>query len=112
MILMISDVFNARSEAIAFPASDATRLEYEAGRKRYKDQHKALKQEFAEALAEEYLGDVPVERRAAVGEQTFKLAWDRGHDSGFSSVENEYITLSEYATAVAAAIYTYSAVAA
>lgn len=53
--------------------------------------------EFSDALAEEYLPvDLSIEQR----NQVFARAWETGHAYGLHEVEQEYIDLAEFVSAL------------
>ena len=61
-----------------------------------------IKQDFADALAYEYIGERIGDTATskvieAIGAPIFELAWDRGHASGYSEVESEYMDIAEIA---------------
>lgn len=99
---MIAPDFAARLEALTYP-----------DRRNYKDlnahlepmrvywaEEKAIEEGFAAALAEEYLGEISESRRVAIAERTYKLAYEHGHSSGYSEIENYYIDFADFALAV------------
>lgn len=97
---MISTDFSNRADAIQLPGSDAllTRDERVAAHDVYRAAHAELNQEFADALAAEYLDVIAESRVEAVAAPIFAMAWENGHPSGYSEVELCYMDLAEIAT--------------
>lgn len=56
----------------------------------YREQVTAVDKEFKAALAKEYLPDYP----EAATNHVWNMAWDMGHASGYSEVENYYMDLA------------------
>jgi hypothetical protein len=56
-------------------------------------QERAERVALADRLASEYLPDLPEH----VADRTFALAWEHGHASGESEVENYYIDFADLA---------------
>lgn len=99
---MIHEAINEQYRAIRLPdsADFADRATYEQARGAYSDAQAEVTQSFAAHLADEYLSDIPEDIRAAVGTLTFNLAWEHGHSSGCSDVENYYIDFADFALKV------------
>lgn len=99
---MIADGFTAQSEAIPYPnrADYAERAEHTEAHGVYSAAHAELNRAFGVALADEYLSEISESRREAIGQRTFELAWEHGHSSGFSGVENYYMDFAGFALAV------------
>lgn len=95
---MLSKAFEEQAHALGV-ASDAAPVERRAI---VKAAHDALKAEFEAALIEEYLSDVPPERRAEVGRQTLALVEAFGSTDTYLQQEEAFRKLAEYATAVGA----------
>ena len=102
---MIHEAFTARSNAIPEPQTDSAAVQAA-----FHSAQAAVGTAFARALADEYLGDVPEERRKALASRTFSLAWKLGHGS-YEEIEAHYVEITEYATSVGAAIYVPTATA-
>lgn len=96
---MIAQEFTDRARAIPYPDS-TDRDERVRLRREYDAAHAELNGEFAAALADEYLSEISETRRAAIGERTFALAWEHGHSSGYSEIENYYMDFAGFAIAV------------
>jgi len=105
-IPMLSTDFTARANAIVYPTVEdyPDRADLAAAMFFYREAHRAMNQEFADALAHEYLGEtVGPARLEAVAAPVFHAAWDHGHSSGYNEVENYYIDFAEIATVAYAA---------
>ncbi len=82
--------------AIVFDMTGDTRAER---MKAKADYHKAVAEieiAFRDWLYGEYAYDLPVEVQARV----WSKAWENGHAYGYSSVENEFMELAEFAQTV------------
>lgn len=86
--------FQARIDALVFPGRSAS--EYPA----YAAAVAEIDAEFQEALAAEYLGDIAESRIEAIANGVYALAYENGHASGRSEVENQYIELADLANLV------------
>lgn len=78
----------AREEALKAQAD----LEIKEALKQHAQLHNSVLSAFAAALAEEYGTGNPV-----VDDKVYSLAWEDGHSSGVSEVENHYLDYAELA---------------
>lgn len=102
---MIAEAFTAEAEAIVFPSrSDfAEAADFTAAYQSYGEAQAELNDRFALALAAEYLSEIAEAHVEAVAGATFGLAWEHGHSSGYSEIENYYTDFAGFATTVYAA---------
>lgn len=61
----------------------------------YREKVNDIRGDFAKDLAEEYLPDVADNYSEQIPKAVFAKAWEQGHASGFSDVENHYIDLAD-----------------
>lgn len=90
---MLAQEFSARADAIPYPTTK-NREERMLLRREYDQAHANVNRDFAAALADEYLDEIPVGPRGTVAEAVFRRAWEDGHSAGYSSVEWAYEELA------------------
>lgn len=76
---------------IPWPARSTDAYERQVARAEYSRASEAVKVRFMENLRDEHCADVP----EAVASKIFYLAWERGHSTGWATVEDEYQELAE-----------------
>ena len=98
---MLSTDFAARDEAIVRPRIEdfpGDRPAFSQAYAAYNAGLAELRQEFADALAHEHLGEtVAPGHLETVAAPVFRVAYENGHSSGYSEIENQYIDLAELA---------------
>lgn len=106
---MLSTDFAARDEAIVRPRIEdfpGDRPAFGQAIAAYIAGIAELRQEFADALAHEHLGEIVAPAHLeTVAAPVFRVAYENGHSNGYSEIENEYIELAE----LAATAYTVAA---
>lgn len=96
--MSIATDYADRAAALTYPSGRGP--EVTEARREYQAAQGQIREDFAEALAEEYLVGIEAGALAEIAARTFTFAWEQGHASGYSDVEAHY---SEVADLVIAA---------
>lgn len=81
----ISEKFEDLSKQLKYPDSKMPKVMFIAAKEQYREKQAELNIQFEHALYKEYDVENNPKRQ-----KCFELAWEHGHSSGFSEVENYF----------------------